>query len=314
MAKTVFHPNEIKPSNKKVFLDLARKFDPPEEEPEEVVAEPVYEGPTIEDLQREADQWRADFEREKQEKISAANEEADRIIKDAEKAAFEEVRRKTNEAQVTVQQAKDEAAKIEADAKAAAEKIEEDARIAMESEKKAGYDDGFAKGKEDGFKEGSLEVERLIDRLHTIIERVMDRRQEILTETEQQIVDLVLLMTRKVVKVISENQKSVVVANIVQALKKVKGRGNVTIRVNMRDVELASGHIKDFLAAVENVKGISVVEDSSVDKGGCIVETDFGSIDARIMNQLNELEQKVLEISPVRSRSKTASASVQEKL
>ncbi len=314
MAKAVFHPNEIKPSDKKVFLDLARKFDPPEEEPEEVVAEPVYEGPTIEELQQEADQWRAEFEREKQDKIAAANEEAERIIKDAEKAAFEEVRRKTNEAQVTVQQAKDEAAKIEADARALAAELEEEARAAREAEKKAGYDEGFSSGREDGFKEGSVEAGRLIDRLHTIIGRVMDRRQEILTETEQQIVDLVLLMTRKVVKVISENQKSVVVANILQALKKVKGRGNVTIRVNMRDVELASNHIKDFISAVENVSGITVVEDSSVDKGGCIVETDFGAIDARIMNQLNELEQKVLEISPVRSHSKTASASVQEKV
>lgn len=313
MAKTVFHSNEIKSSDEKVFIELPRKFAPPEEEPEEVVAEPVYEGPTVDDLRREAERWQADFEAEKAEKIAAAREEAERILKDAEKAAFEEVRRKTNEAQVTVQRAKDEAAKIEADAKAAAAKIEEDARVSMEAEKQAGHDEGFAKGKEEGFKEGSLEVERLIDRLHTIIERVMDRREEILRETEQQIVDLVLLMTRKVVKVISENQKSVVVANIVQALRKVKGRGDVTIRVNLRDAELASSHIKDFLSAVENVKGITVMEDSSVDKGGCIVETDFGEIDARIMNQLNELEQKIVEISPVRSHSKTIAPSPQEK-
>ena len=75
-------------------------------------------------------------------------------------------------------------------------------------------------------------------------------------ETEQQIVDLVLLMTRKVVKVISENQRTVVMNNIVQALRKVKGRGDVTIRVNLADVELTTEHTNDFIQAVENIKNI----------------------------------------------------------
>ncbi len=171
---------------------------------------------------------------------------------------------------------------------------------------KESYSKGFTQGREDGFKEGQTEVQRLIDRLHTMIERTMDRREEILAETEQQIVDLVLLMTRKVVKIISENQRNVVVSNIVHALRKVKGRGDVTIRVNLADVKMTSEHIKDFLASAEHIKNITVMEDSSVDAGGCIVETDFGTVDARIMSQLHELEQKILEISPIKNRVKTA--------
>ena len=140
----------------------------------------------------------------------------------------------------------------------------------------------------------------------------MDKRQEILAETEQQIVDLVLLMTRKIVKVISENQKNIVVSNVVQALRKVKGRGDVIIRVNLADVAMTTQHIKDFLSTAENIKNISVVEDSTVDRGGCIIETDFGAIDARIASQLNEIEQKILEVSPIRTRIKTANPVTQE--
>ena len=117
-------------------------------------------------------------------------------------------------------------------------------------------------------------------------------------------------MTRKVVKVMSENQKSVVMANVLSALKKVKARGDVTIRVNLEDVKLTIEHIKDFIEQVESVSGITVVEDSSVEKGGCIVETDFGAIDARISSQLSELESKILEISPMKPIQKN-SASVQ---
>ena len=40
----------------------------------------------------------------------------------------------------------------------------------------------------------------------------MDKRAEILEQTEAQVVELVLLVARKVVKVISENQKNVVLS------------------------------------------------------------------------------------------------------
>ncbi len=113
-------------------------------------------------------------------------------------------------------------------------------------------------------------------------------------------------MTRKVVKVISETNKTTVAANVIQALRKLKGKCDVTLRVNLKDEAFTAAHIKEFIAAVENVESLSVVEDSSVDPGGCIVETDFGEIDARIVSQLDELEQKVLEISPLKSRKRSS--------
>lgn len=311
MAKTVFRPHEIKKSDELVLLQLPRKFIV-EEPVEEIVEEPVYEGPTADDLRREAQQYLEEWEQQKAQMLEEAKQEADKILRDAQKAAFDEVKRKTDQAQVIRQQAQDEASKILDDAKAEADRIIEDAKSRMEQEAKTGYNDGFAKGQEAGFKEGNLEAQRLTDRLHTIIERMMDKRQEILAETEQQIVDLVLLMTRKIVKVISENQKNIVVSNVVQALRKVKGRGDVIIRVNLADVAMTTQHIKDFLSTAENIKNISVVEDSTVDRGGCIIETDFGAIDARIASQLNEIEQKILEVSPIRTRIKTANPVTQE--
>ncbi len=90
-------------------------------------------------------------------------------------------------------------------------------------------------------------------------------------------------------------------ANVLAALKKVRTRGEVTLRVNLEDVKLTSEHTSEFIKHVEKVQGITVMEDSSVEKGGCIVETDFGAIDARISSQLTELENKIIEVSPVKS-------------
>jgi len=163
---------------------------------------------------------------------------------------------------------------------------------------------GRIEGKNDGFQDGKAEVDRLIERTQTVLERAQEKRGQILSETEKEIIDLVLLISRKVIKVISENQRDVIISNVTEALRKVKAKGNVLIRVNLLDLKLATEHKQDFIKLMENAQDVNIVEDSSVDQGGCIIETDFGEIDARIASQLMELENKILEISPIKSRIK----------
>ena len=309
--QTLFQPGELKPKEGEFKLQLVHEFAKPVEEVVEEVV-PEYTGPTADDLRREAEAFKAQWEQEKQNMLMEAQSRADEIVKKAEDAAFAEVKRQTDHAQVVKNEAEQNAEEIIRKAQEEAARIIEEAKVEQDSLKKSGYSEGLNKGREEGFAAGQGEVERLIERTHKILEGVMARREEILSETEQQIVELVILMTRKVVKIISENQKSVVMANILQALKKVKGRGEVTIRVNLADVKLTSEHTQDFIKQVENIQTITVLEDSSVEKGGCIVETDFGAIDARIQSQLSELESAILEISPVKTINKNEPMSVSE--
>lgn len=307
MNKNLFQPGEIKTKEGEFKLGLVHTFEEPVEEVE-VEEVPQYTGPTADDLKREAEDFKVQWESEKQKMLDDAQAQANAIIESAKNAAFEEVKKQTDEAQTIKAQAENEAQKIIADAREQASQIQAKSEIEKDEIKRNSYEEGLKEGKKDGYDSGKEEVNRLIDRSHKILEAVLNRREQILNETEEQIIQLVLLMTRKVVKVMSENQKSVVMANVLSALKKVKARGDVTIRVNLEDVKLTTEHIKDFTEQVESVSGITVVEDSSVEKGGCIVETDFGAIDARISSQLSELESKILEISPMKPIQKNPSS------
>ena len=304
MAKNLFQPGELKTKEDKFQLTLVHEFSKPVVE--EVVEEvPEYTGPTADDLRREAEAFKLQWENEKEQMLKEAQSKADEIVKKAEDAAFAEVKRQSDQAQIIKTQAEQNAAEIIKKAQEEAARIIDDANSEKSEITRNSYREGYDKGHNDGYDTGKSEVERLIERTHKILEAVMARREEILSETEQQVVELVILMARKVVKILSDNQKSVVMANVLQALKKVKGRGAVTLRVNISDVKLTTEHIQDFIKQVENVQGITVLEDSSVDKGGCVVETDFGAIDARISSQLTELENKILEISPVKTLAKS---------
>lgn len=303
MAQTVFRPNEIKKSDEKMLLKLTRDFAPEEEEVVEEI--PEYTGPTADDLRREAEEFKKKWELEKEKMLAEAQKKADDIVKNAEDAAFAKVKHQSDQSQILKANAQKEADEILEKAKLQADEIIKKAHEQEQEIFDRSNHDGYEKGHEEGYQFGNEEAKRLVERLHKMIEAIQQKRQEILDGTEQQIVSLVLLISRKVVKIMSENQKSVIMANIIQALKKVKGRGDVTLRVNLDDVKLTTEHIKDFIKQVENIKNIYVVEDSSVEKGGCIVETDFGAIDARIASQLSELETQILNIAPIKNVSKS---------
>jgi flagellar assembly protein FliH len=310
MAKAVFRPGELIVVPEKVVLctplytDTASSLSSETENDELEPEQEQYTGPTAEDLRREAEAFTAHWNEEKEAMIKAAKDEADAIMHEANQAAEEEKQRSSAEADALKAAAHEEADKIIAEARRQAEDLAAEARKTLDDERNTALEEGREAGRLEGYTEGKAEVERLIERTQVVLERAQDKRGEILTETEQEIINLVLRITRKVVKVISENQREVIVSNVVQALRKVRDRGNIIIHVNLADLKLATEHTKDFIRMLEGVKSIQVVEDSSVDAGGCIIETDFGEIDARISSQLAELESKIMEISPIKSKAK----------
>lgn len=317
MAKIVFRQGEVVISKQKVMLSppmsatgAVSVMEPEGENPNEAVE--AYEGPTADDLRREAEAFKAEWAKEKEAMINAAKTEAERIIHDAEAAAFQEVKRRTDQIDADKRTAEEEAASVVAEARREADELLAEAKRGAETERKANEKRGYDTGREEGFAEGRAEAERLVERLHVVLERAQAKRTEILVETERQLVDLVLLIARKVVKVISENQRSIVISNVIQALRKVKGRGNVIIRVNLDDLKLTTEHVKDFIRIIEGVKEVTVQEDSTVDRGGCIIETEYGEIDARIASQLAELEQKIMELSPIVSKPRPEAAAPDE--
>jgi flagellar assembly protein FliH len=305
MAKTVFRPFEVVSLQSTMVLkhegDEGLEEAQALEEAQEVAE---YTGPTADDLQREAEAFKARWDKEREALIAAAKAEAERIVKDAETAAFEEVRRKTNQAQKARQEAEEEATRVVDEAEKKVAELQAGAEARLEAAEREAAKKGRDEGREEGYKEGVAEAERLVGRLHVILDRAMDKRAEILAETETHVVELVLLVAKKVVKVISENQKNVVIQNIQQALRKLKTKSDVIVRVNLADLQLTTEHIKDFVQMTENAKKLQVVEDSTIDRGGCVIETDFGEIDARIASQLNELEERILDVAPIKARGK----------
>ena len=303
MAKNVFRAQEVRNTFRKVYIQPPEEF-APQLDTAKVEEISEYAGPTADDLRREAEAFQANWDQEREAMIQTARDESDRIVKDAERVAFDEVKKKQEQAQQIRQEAEDDAGRIKKEAEDSAAEIEREAGRKADEAEEAARRSGFDEGRESGFIEGRAEHERLVDRLHVIINKAIDRRNEIIEESEAQIVNLVLQISKKVVKVISEGQRNVVVNNVTQALRKLKEKTDVTIRVNIADLEMVTSHIQEIVDRVERDHHITVAEDSTVDPGGTIIETDFGEIDARIASQLQEIEDRILDLMPIRVKAR----------
>lgn len=303
MAKNVFRAVEVQLSGERVQIAAPEPLTSvpsfiEELEPEE------YAGPTADDLRREAEAFKSNWESEREGMIAEAEAEAERIVKEAENTAFEEIRKKTEQAQQAKTDSEREAERVVAEAEDRAAKIIADAESRSGQLESEAFEKGKKEGLDAGWRDGKAEADRVIERLHIILSKAVERRHQIIEESEAQIVELVISMARKVVKAITESQKNVVLNNVVQALAKLRSKSDIVIRVNLEDVGATTEHAKEIMERIERVNNVTVAEDSTVDRGGCIIETDFGEIDARISSQLREIEERIRELSPIRSTPK----------
>jgi len=296
LSRPVFKAKNIESLTKKVSLEVPtlhiEKIQAEEEEE-------IYQGPSIEEIEAEIQEKRDIAENELAELRKEAEKEYEKIIQDAENNAFDRLKKATDEAKQKIREAEITASQKISDAEIKAKEILMDSERNISQIETKARDDGYDDGRNRGYDEGKTEVSRLIDSLNKILSATIDKRNWIIKNVEKQLMMIVLLISRKIVKTISEHQKGIVMNNIKEALSKVRGRTEVVIRVNIEDLELTTEHKEDFMKMVEDIRNVTILEDSTVDKGGVIIETDFGNIDARISSQFAEIEDRLKEIMPI---------------
>ncbi|MCB1145853.1 MAG: flagellar assembly protein FliH [Leptospiraceae bacterium] len=307
MGKLVFNSNEIEAQRDAVILEMPeryKKFQQLDELAEfELDSEgniiEQYTGPSIEEIEAELQRYREETENEIKLRKVEADQERNQIVEKGRQEAF-----------ALIQDAKEKAKKEEDSARLQSDQIVERAKLEVERMVKEAemrvadieheaYQKGYNAGREIGYREGQGEVRRLIDRLGTILGHAIDVREQIVRDSEKLMVEMILMIARKVIKDEIIERKEVVLNNIREALARIKERDRIDIRVNFHDLELTTAHKDEIVKMMESLRKVNIYEDSRVDRGGVIIETDVGAIDARISTQLKEIEQAIRDARPM---------------
>lgn len=179
----------------------------------------------------------------------------------------------------TIIDAQTDAQHIIAEAEAEAEALRSSAeRTACEARETA-YREGFEAA--------------LLELNHHLLEAAA-RRTAVLVEVERDVLRLSVKLALKIVGRELEQNEATVADIVATALRQARQSARVTVRVSPADLLLVEQHPRKF-DADGRIPLVDFIADPAVARGGCIIETETGKINAQLNTQLRVLERALLE-------------------
>jgi flagellar assembly protein FliH len=177
-------------------------------------------------------------------------------------------------------QARNESERLLAAAHAEAEQIREQARA-------EGHAEGFAAGREDAAAQAAPAVQALAEALV----QAQEERERVAEQMEAAAVDLALQIAEKALTAAIEVRPERVVEVVRGALRCLVDRERVTILVHPEDLELVRESVDGLVRQLGGIEHIEVQEERRVQRGGAIVRSTAGEIDARMQTKLDNARE-----------------------
>ena len=202
------------------------------------------------------------------DKIIKSDSLPGRIIPSSAKVLKREVFEATQDARDVVAVAEERARRIVAEAQQQRDQILEEAR-----------QQGQARG---------------LAEWNTILARARQRADELAQSWEETMLRLSIKVAEKIIGEELHVRPEAVVSIVREALKGTRTGKRMTIQVNDADLLTVRSRMKELRESLGSASDIEVISSAAVSRGGCVVESELGIIDARLETQLKCLEDALI--------------------
>ena len=215
---------------------------------------------------------------------------------DGEGAAGNIIKAKEDEDPRTVlERAKSEAQDILERAEAEAEEIRNEARAQAEAEKGQVLQQARNQGYQEGQAKAQAEGEALKQELRAREKALEEEFQRNIDVLEPQFVDTITDIYEHIFGVELGSYKEVLSYLVASTLRGQEGGHEFIIHVSRDDYPYVSVQKRQILAgAVSSNSNVDVVEDLTLGKNECMIETESGIFDCGLGTQLAELKNKLM--------------------
>jgi flagellar assembly protein FliH len=155
----------------------------------------------------------------------------------------------------------------------------------------------------DAFNSGLQEGKNLAERglvnvfrsLRGAAEGIRDLRDKVMRESEEELLNLVMMVSRKVILREARVDRSILESMVRSAVAGLSERDSITVRLNPDDYAMiTSGHGEYFRQELMSDQ-MRFKADVAVLPGNCRIDTEMGTLDACIDAQLDEIHRRLLD-------------------
>jgi flagellar assembly protein FliH len=148
---------------------------------------------------------------------------------------------------------------------------------------------GYAQGERAGIEAGGKRAEAMLRRVAQTLTDLSGLRETLIHQTERQMVQLALTIAKRIVLREVTLDPELIAAMAHVALQKLGTSSRATIRLHPEDYTVVA-HEGERWGGGQ----VTVVPDPAIARGGCLVESEFGRIDASVDRQFEEMTRALL--------------------
>ncbi|MBF0493127.1 MAG: hypothetical protein HQM15_10150 [Deltaproteobacteria bacterium] len=171
-----------------------------------------------------------------------------------------------DQARVILEEARQEAEQIRLEARQLLQQVEEEKVLTQERAEKQGLE------------EGKKKVLEYLNQLYVLKDKLSEN-------IEAQLLKLSFAIAEKVVGKVLERDDEGLLQIVKQAVGEIKG-AKLTVRLRPEDYQRIKTEEQAWVLKIDADKSIVFKEDPSVKLGGCLVESEIGTLDAQLETQL----------------------------
>ena len=183
---------------------------------------------------------------------------------------------------------------IDAEIEEPGKQVDERIKIAA----KEAYDRGFSKGVTEGIEQEKRKLSLAAESVAKLIRELKALKEEFQEGFEKEIIGLAFLIAEKVIHKEVSAGREVVLSVLSDALKNMRERDSVSIRLNPEDHHYITEAKPDFLYRFGD---ILIEKDEEIGRGGAVIETHSGILDARLDHQLDKIRDQMSEVGGQRT-------------
>lgn len=154
------------------------------------------------------------------------------------------------------------------------------------------------RGLAEGIRSSEESYRAKIGRVDSLSSQLQEEREGFFDRVEPELVRLAVSIAEKILDQELELRPELVVDMVRSAMKRLRDREELRVSVNPRDFEQVRSARDDLISAVDGVRKLEVIEDRRVDPGGCVIESQNGTLDARVGTQMEEIARALEGVMP----------------